>query len=305
MSPAQRAFEAELKQRLRDRAALMLGTDQAVLRELSAVEAEILRQLAAQPADWQRWQLARVLDQLQAILDGASGRASTMVDRALRDAWQQGEDFIDKPLALGGFNVEMQLPLLDTQVLTQLRTFTALRLKDVGTDAAAKIGRQLSLVTIGAQTPFVAIQAVQRQLGQDSPQRATTIVRTEVGRAFALASEQRLQQAAAVVPGLQKQWRRSGKIHSRWNHDVADGQVVDANKPFVLPGNNGPVKMMHPHDPKAPIEEVINCGCLSLPYMKSWGMATPGAKAFSEREIRLDGRKAALDQMAKRAGLRG
>lgn len=304
MTPEQAAFEAELKRRLRDRAALLLSTDQAVVRELQAVKAHILEVLAAQPADWQQWQLTRLLDQLQALLDGSTGRAASAVDAGLRAAWQQGEDFVDKPLGLAGINVELQLPVLDAQVLTQLRRFTALRLKDVGTEAAARIGRQLSLVTIGSATPFQAIQVIQKQLGNDSPQRATTIVRTEVGRAFALASEQRLEQAAAVVPGLQKQWRRSGKIHSRWNHDAIDGQVVDVDKPFVLPGTNGPVKMMHPHDPKAPVEEVINCGCLSLPFMKSWAVATPGAKPFSERELQLNGTKAQLDQMAKRMGLR-
>jgi hypothetical protein len=304
MSPEQAAFQTELRQRLRDRAALMLSTDQAVVRELQGVRAEILAMLAAQPADWQQWQLTRVLDQMQAMLDATTSRAAGLTDAGLRGAWLQGEDIIDKPLGAAGIGVELQLPVLDTQVLTQLRRFTALRLKDVGTEAAMKIGRQLSLVTVGASTPFQAIQAVQDQLGHGSPQRATTIVRTEVGRAFALASDQRQEQAAKIVPDLQKQWRRSGKIHSRWNHDAVDGQVVDVDKPFVLPSDNGPVKMKHPHDPAAPIEEVVNCGCLSLPYLKRWAVAAPGAKPFSEREIRLDGRKAQLDQIAKRAGMR-
>ena len=128
-------------------------------------------------------------------------------------------------------------------------------------------------------------------------------MRTELGRAFALASQQRLVQAAELVPGLQKQWRRSGKIHSRWNHDAIDGQVVDVGKPFILPGNDGPVKMMCPHDPTAPMEETINCACVAIPSMKGWQVMTPGAKPFSELEIKLDGRKAQLDQMAKRQGL--
>ena len=45
------------------------------------------------------------------------------------------------------------------------------------------------LVTLGAQTPFSAIKAVQSILGSDSSRRAATIVRTEVSRAFALASK--------------------------------------------------------------------------------------------------------------------
>ena len=300
----QQSFEATLRQRLRDRAALVLATDQAAIAELAAAREQILQILAAQPADWKVWQLRQLLDQIDAVLAGAGGRAAAAVDGGLRAAWQQGEDFIDKPLAAGGLNVELQLPVLNADMLTQLRTFTALRLKDVAVEATRKIGRQLSLVTLGARTPFEAIKDIQAQLGNESPQRATTIVRTEVGRSFAIASHQRLQQAAALVPDLQKQWRRSGKIHSRWNHDATDGQVVDVDQPFVLPSHQGPVKMMHPHDPTAPIEEVINCGCLALPYRRTWTVMAPGAKPFTERELQLDGRKAAIDQAAKRAGMR-
>lgn len=313
MSREQQAFEQALKERLRDRASLILRTDQAVQRDLRTAAAQILQALAGQPPDWRQWRLAQLLAQLSAVLDGATGRAATVVDGALRDAWSAGEDFIDKPLGValvagGGQSVEPLLPLLDVQVLTQLRRFTALRLKDVGSDAATRIGRQLSLVTIGARTPFEAIRDVQRNLGNDTPQRATTIVRTEVGRAFAIASQQRLEQSAALVPGLKKQWRRSGKIHSRWGHDSADGQVQDVAKPFVIPSNDGPQELMHPHDPKAPVAEVINCGCIALPWRKEWAdgadLATPGAKPFSQRELQLDGRKARLDLLAKKAGLR-
>jgi hypothetical protein len=297
-------FEEALRQRLRDRAATILATDQAVVAELQGAREQILAILAAQPADWERWQLTQLLQQLDAVLEGATGRAATAADVGLRQIWQQGEDVIDKPLAAAGLNVELQMPMLDAGVLVNLRRFTALRLKDVGVEASRKIGRQLSLVTLGSTSPFAAIKSVQQILGNESTQRATTIVRTEVGRAFAIASFKRLQQAAELVPGLQKQWRRSGKIHSRWNHDAADGQVQDIDKPFVLPGNEGPVKLMHPHDPTAPVEEVINCGCLALPYRSTWKVMTAGAKPFSERELQLDGRKAALDQMARRAGLR-
>ena len=63
-------------------------------------------------------QAARVLDQISTTLDGAAGRAGALVDGALRDAWQQGEDLVDKPLAVIGHQVELVLPLLDTRVLS-------------------------------------------------------------------------------------------------------------------------------------------------------------------------------------------
>lgn len=301
---AQDAFMAAIKERLRGRAALMLQANQDVIKILAQARAQLTERLAAQPSDFERWQLPQLLAQIEAVLDGALAAGAGRVDGAIRDAWQQGEDFIDKPLAAGGLNIEAQMPLLDVTLLTKLRSFTTSRIKDISREALGKVNSSLSLVTIGAKTPFQAIKDIQVTLGDEATRRATTIVRTEVGRAFALGSFQRMEQAAVLVPALMKQWRRSGKLHSRWNHDLADGQVVEVKKPFVLASDKGPVKMMHPHDPTAPIEEVINCGCIAIPWMKSWKVMTPGAKPFTELEIQGDGRKAQIDQAAKRAGAR-
>jgi len=302
---AQRAFEAEVATRLRERAKLLLTGETGVLQTLAEARTQIMATLAELPADWQQWQLSRLLGQINDVLDAATVNAGTQFGAVLQEAWRMGEDLVDKPLAAMGLPVEMQLAQLDVGVLKQMRTFGSLRLKDVGTQAASKIGRQLGLVTMGAQTPFEAIKSVNSALGGEAAARAATIVRTEVSRAFAVASHERLVQAEKLVPGLGQQWRRSGKIHSRWNHDLMDGQVAEAGKPFKVPNPGGGFDMMrHPHDPKAPPEQVIRCGCIALPWMKSWTVSTPGAKPFTEDELKLDGRKAALDQAAKRAGRR-
>lgn len=292
MTPEQKAFQAALKERLAERGRNLQATEQLVLSQFTALRGDVTQLLAALPSDFNQWRLPQILAQLDAVLQGATGRAAGAADAGIRTAWQQGEDFIDKPLAAAGINVEATLPLLDATVLAQLRSFVSLRLKDVGAEATTAISRQLSLVTIGGQSPFDAIKAVNVILDTESPRRATTIVRTEVSRAFAMASDQRLTQAAAKVPGLQKQWRRSGKLHSRANHDAADGQVVDAGKPFVLQTSNGPIELMYPHDPAAPPSETINCGCLALPFKASWKVSTPGAKPFTDLEKALDPRKA-------------
>ena len=80
---------------------------------------------------------------------------------------------------------------------------------------------------------------------------------------------------------MKKQWRRSGKIHSRLTHDLADGQVVDADKPFIVGG----VKMMYPRDPTAPVSETINCGCVCLPYMDDWEVEHPADVPFTVEEL--------------------
>lgn len=37
--------------------------------------------------------------------------------------------------------------------------------------------------------------------------------------------------------------------------------------------------------------ETINCGCVSLPFMDSWGVANPGRKPYTEEELRLNPNK--------------
>lgn len=209
----------------------------------------------------------------------------------------------DVPRALNGFDALGQVRF-NLAPAGAMRTFGHERLNNVEAEAISKIGQQLVLVTIGSVTPFNAIKTVQQLLGNNTPRRASTIVVTEVSRAFALASQERLVQAAPQMPGLGKQLRRSGKVRSRWSHNLMYGQVVDADKPFLDPNPGGGIKMQCPHDPKAPVERVVNCVCVALPYLKSWTVATPGAKPFSELELQLDRRKAQLDQDAKRAGRR-
>lgn len=53
-------------------------------------------------------------------------------------------------------------------------------------------------------------------------------MRTELGRAFSAAAQERMEAASKIVPGLKKQWRRSGKLHPRIHHDLADGRSAFA-----------------------------------------------------------------------------
>lgn len=114
--------------------------------------------------------------------------------------------------------------------------------------------------------------------------RAMTIIRTELGRVHSLAGQQRKAQAAEVLPGLKKQWRRSGKLRSRRGHDLADGQICAVDEPFIVNG----VALMFPRDPTGPAKETVNCGCTSLPFMDSWEVMQPGRQSFGDREMAAD-----------------
>jgi len=303
---ARRAFLAAQRQNLRQRAGLLAATDVAVRKRLQEASLAIAGMLAQQPADWRVWQLGAIQPQVKQLIDALNGDLATAAEDALDGAWNVGVAAVDAPLASAGIHVDWRLPMLDTSVLAALKSFTAGRIQDLSSAALGRIDRAIGLTVLGAQTHTEAVRAVRAELGEKNAatlRRARTIVHTSLGEAYALAQQQRLEQSAELLPDLKKQWRRSGKVHSRWNHDAADGQVVDLDKPFELPAirGNGTVKLMHPHDPKAPAAEIINCGCTARPWMDRWGLP-PGGTPFTDREIQLNPmKKLAQAWMAGRA----
>jgi uncharacterized protein with gpF-like domain len=125
-------------------------------------------------------------------------------------------------------------------------------------------------------------------------------VRTELGRAFSVANQARMNQAAKVVL-LDKVWRRSGKLHQRWGHAIADGQRVAHDEPFKIVARSGEViDLMFPSDPQGPPGETINCGCVAIPRVRGWSSTTSEKVPFSDRE--LDANPELKAVVAKRKG---
>lgn len=271
---------------LAQRAKIQQATAKEVLRLLDLARRRIAAQLAAQASDYERWRLPvlrQAIEREMAVFSAAAGKA---VEQGAAQAWTAGRTLVDAPLeASGRVTVVATLPDLSTTQLSAISAFMVDRIADISSRTASRITQELGLVMIGQQSPSDAIGKLTRIFAGDR-ERAITIVRTEIGRVFAVAGQARLEQVAASVPTMKKQWRRSGKVHSRWNHDAIDGQVQDVDKPFELVTPKGEtVLMMHPRDPAAPIGETINCGCESLPYMDEWEVASKGRKPFEKHEL--------------------
>ncbi|WP_347258270.1 phage minor head protein [Methylocaldum sp.] len=300
----EKVFRQVQKAVLKRRTALLRDTYADIVRLLEEALAQVRLTLARQPSDYQLWYLPQLQQEIEATLKVFGEQAGQTLSQASGDAWTLGQRLVDDPMAAAGLSVAGRLPALDPRQLVAIRTFTVGRIANITAEAAGRIGTQLGLVVTGAQSPGDAINAIEQVLGEQSRARARTIARTELGRLFAVASHERLMQAAEVVPGLMKMWRRSGKVHSRLSHDLTDGQIRPVDQPFVLgrkkvvDEETGGVRLRFPHDPKAPASETINCGCVMIPYMADWAaagkMAYPGAKPFSAEEIRLNPTKAEL-----------
>lgn len=297
------SFDKKRQEMLRYKPRIIRETRAEILRLLKLAELDIINTLQAAPSEWQAFHLPQLQQAIIRAMNEFATTASTETTRQASVAHQAGINLVDEPMASGGIQIKAVLPEVDTKQLNAMRLFMTDRIKDIGLTTANKINSQLGLVIIGAQSPGDAIAATKEAL-KVSRSRAITIVRTEIGRVFSDATQKRQEQAAEVVPGLKKQWRRSGKVHSRFHHDAADGQIVDVDKPFRLQPLKGPaVYLMHPRDPNAPAAETINCGCDSIPYMENWDVANKKKKPFTQDELARSRNKRELENSRKSASI--
>jgi len=276
-----KAFKRERKAQLRR----LVKAHRATAKQVKELLDQTAKVMAAEIAsgsltEFQAWQLPNIKQSID-IAARELGEAMGQIGvEGAGKTHEIGVDLVDKPLAAAGIHLGQHLHEIDLKQLMGIRTFMTDRLKDVSSEIARKVNGQIGLVMIGGQGPAQAVTSIASAI-KSGRGRAITILRTEMGRAFSVATQQRQAQAAELLPGLKKQWRRSGKTHSRIPHDIADGQIVAVDEPFIING----IKLMYPRDPKAPAKETINCGCVSLPQMDSWEVRNPDRLPFSDEEI--------------------
>lgn len=272
---------------LKERAAQVKRYNEA-FRETAGEATKILRtagdmiraELAGTVSEFQAWQLPNIQGNIDKALAQIGEELARAGGAGATKGHAIGVDLVQEPLRAGGIRIATVLPEVDVRQLMAIRSFLTDRLRNVTAEVAGKVRSQIGLAMVGAQTPGQAVSAV-AGLVEGGRGRAITIVRTEMGRAFSVATQERQSLAATYLPGLKKQWRRSGKVHSRIAHDLADGQIVGVDEPFKV----GSHEMMFPRDPAAPASETINCGCTSLPIMEDWTVSQPGRQALSKEEL--------------------
>ncbi len=277
-----KSFNKKKNEILKQKTRMQKDAKTEIIRLLNLAQTDITNTLKLAPTDWQAYHLPQLKQSIAAALAEMETGVKADVLKRVNTANQLGLALVDEPLKAGGLNITAFLPDQDINQLNAMRAFMTDRIKDITITAANKINTQLGLVAIGAQSPIDAINTVQATL-KVSRSRALGIVRTELGTVFSSATQQRMDDAKKILPGLKKKWRRSGKLHSRLHHDAADGQIVDTDKPFTLYSPSGAVTLMYPRDPAAPVGERVHCGCDSHPYMERWDVKKK--KEFTREEL--------------------
>lgn len=286
---------AAITQVLKDRAALVNTTDAELLRLVDVALGRVLALLAGQPSDYQLWVLPRLIDSITRIADQLATEAGQKAGGAMGKAWTLGARAVEAPLAATSSapagtvaaQASAGLGTADAGQLRALQVMTTAQISGASSAAVASINRELGQVVLGVQSPFDAQRAVAAVLTDRTSTQLRAIVGLSLGQTFNTAGFRKLQAQALRDPKIKKMWRRSGKRHARWNHDAIDGTVQEVDLPFTLqPGNKkgGPVQIMYPADPAAPIGETINCGCVLIPWKATWGMLYKGAKPYTAEE---------------------
>tara|TARA_R110002096_G_scaffold172484_7_gene346187 strand:- start:844 stop:1680 length:837 start_codon:yes stop_codon:yes gene_type:complete len=263
-------FNKARREQIKHKARIFTDTRKELIKLLSTAEKSIIATLAGAPTEWETFFLPELQRSINQAMNTFADGYSVAILEASNKMKVAGVALIDAPLAAGGATVATYLPQVSIRQLAAMRSFMTDRILDIGLSTANKINSELGLVAIGAQPQSVAVSNIQRLLKNGSRQRAITIARTELGRVYSMATDERLRQARKLVPGLKKKWLKSGKLHSRTGHDAINGQVRDVDKPYTLPSGK---QLMYPRDPAAPAAETINCGCDSLPYVEQWNSA--------------------------------
>jgi hypothetical protein len=252
--------------------------DDAARARVGALSADLRQEITARlvaAKDYEAYRLPSLMADIEKSMSDFRERYMRDAAQLFRDYAALGQTSVDAPLASIG--VEIHLPASSLNVFQVAQRFSASLVKYVTEDTIARISREVTLAATGVQSPFEAIKKIERQI--DDPlqfgtlqNRAETILRTEGGRVQSMAAQNRLEEARAVVPGLQKQWLWSGV--SRKQHAAINGQVRDIDKPYNVPGSRYCSKdeLMFPRDPSGLACQTINCACQSIPYKKEWGL---------------------------------
>lgn len=292
MTPEERAraFDSARRKQLREYARLTRSARADIVQALEQLLADINSTLNSAPSEWEAHHLTKLRQQVNLAITRFEQAAEDRWLSASQQYWEAGAALVDVPLKAAGVTAMASLPAISDRQLLGMRSFLTDRVKDISNQARTRINAQLLATIAGGQTPAQTVSRIQGIIGS-SRSRAITITRTELGRAFSTASQLRLSQARQQVTGLKKQWRRSGKLHSRLDHDAVDGQIQEVEEPFTI----GEVKLMYPRDPTGPAKHTINCGCTSLPYKDDWATSQPTRAPFSQGEVSANPLRGELD----------
>lgn len=259
---------------IRQKDAGIVSGQEAMRKILAALQQQTMDELGrASLTGWDQYRLKQLLDAIERRIADYETAAGQEIARQVREMWDLGQQSVYQPLNENGIYTGFGL---SRSTLEAMEDFSYHKISGVANAAWDKIKTELTLGLLGGKTPQQVAEAIGTNLKDPGvfssiDARAEVITKTEMGRVFSEAAEQRRQQAAQYVDGLMKIWDHAGHPRqARLSHLAVHGQMVPVDEPFKLRDKNG-YQLMYPHDPNADISEVINCGCDAVTWKDTWG----------------------------------
>lgn len=239
-------------------------------REQAALLRELRRNVLAELARAQGFKVFHLQQLLRAIdrdVMFGSDMAQASAARAFNLAAQLGMDHVSAVAGIGA-GPGVSRPLLQAVLEVTLDQERA-----VWSELRTKLKGQVRRVALGVDDPFTAMRQLSRAL-QDAKtfasyeDRAEFIIRTEVRRAFQIASNERSLQAgeSLKVTGetLGKWWLTAGDKRVRADHvragiEYAKGKPIPMDALFRLGAKREGLR--YPLDPRGSAKQVIGCRC--------------------------------------------
>lgn len=274
--------KTEMKRILKEKNRSIASARETIAAVMTELHGQVVNALGrAALGSWDSYYLTELVRALEEQMTAYGSKATTVLSGLLDDMWAAGTVMVDSALTLGGMYTGFRI---STSSLEALKDYSNGYLQKLFGDTWYSMKSEINLGILGAQTPQQVAQAIgvamDEGIFKHALLRAETITQTEMGRIFSTATQTRMREAAEYVPDLEKQWIHAGHPKEpRLTHVIADGQHVPVKDPFLIGG----VQMMYPRDPRAPIAEVIHCGCDHIPYHPRWEQTTKEAEHGSNR----------------------
>lgn len=267
----ERAFSRKVDELIKKAQNMENAEVKKTIQTLNNARKEVAAIMAS--TDWQAYHLPQLKAAIERAMQEFGDRYGVDLRNAQGEFWNHGVEIVDTPLREVG--IYAAIPAIDTTVLSIMQNFSTDLVKGLTKDAVQKIQQEITMGMLGQKTPFEVMGGIGRNLKDKSifrsiAARAETITRTECGRVLEAAGQARREEAAKVVPGLQKKWLHgeSSKV-PRITHIAANGQIRDVETPFDVGGE----QLMYPRDPAGSPGNTINCGCYTVPYHADWNAA--------------------------------
>ncbi len=239
---------------------------------LEDTKRQIINEITRAPEDsFDAYRLRSALASIEHYIKQFNGKSRALMSDLLDSAWTEGADFFNSTLKEAGLHYGFHFT--PGAVMDIMKQFAYHRIDNLSNAAWDKIRGELTLGTLGQRTPFQVMQGIAstvpgKGIFHSVEERALTITKTEMGKTFAKANWTGMERAKAHVPGLQKKWLHRGHPKKpRPGHLMIDGLSIPVSEAFDV--GEG-VRMMYPHQPDAPIDEIIHCGCDFVADHPSW-----------------------------------